>query len=347
MGKTWNVAVIGAGDMGAQHVKGWKLAGHNVLSITDLDTPRAEELAQKNDVKHVFKDYKEAITQPGVEIISICLPLALHAPITIFAAEHGKHVFSEKPLARNFQEVAAMEEAVRKAGVQFGLGFQRNYSNAIWEAKKYLENGTLGRPVVAHSDSIAMIRPKRVMHDANGNMGPIMDLGCHYFIMWQTLFGSLPKTVYASGHVLAKDREELAHIQKLAVDTGVITINYESGDTAVFTVTWGMPPQFKLKANTDRIYGPKGGIQGGLNNNGKKFSLFVEDQVSEVEVEGFPSLHAREFEVFVEALEAGKPAPVSFQQGREVLALTLAIFKSIETGQVIDFKSFYDQLAAQ
>jgi predicted dehydrogenase len=70
--------------------------------------------------------------------------------------------------------------------------------------------------------------------------------------------------------------------------------------------------------------------------------LYIEDQpAEEVNVEGYQSLHAKEFEEFTAALDAGKPAPVSYAQGRDVLALTLAIFESIDTGKVVDFKSFY------
>ncbi|MDB5084581.1 MAG: hypothetical protein JWN30_1467, partial [Bacilli bacterium] len=247
VGKAWKVAVIGAGDMGNQHVKGWQMAGHEVVSVTDIDTERVNALAQEFNVKHVYADYKEAIASQEVEIVSICLPLALHERITVHAAEQRKHVFCEKPLASNFQEAGRMEEAVKKAGVQFGIGFQRNLSKGITAAKDLVQGGKLGRPVIFHCDGVAQIRPKRIMHDAKGNMGPLMDLGCHYYVMWQTVFGSLPKTVHAYGKVLAKDRPELAQIAELAIDSAVVTIEYESGDIGIFTVTWGMPPQFKMK----------------------------------------------------------------------------------------------------
>lgn len=340
MSKSWKVAVIGSGDMGKQHVKGWQAAGHEVVSITDIDASRASALAQECGVPTVYQDYKEAIAEPNVEIVSICLPLAFHAPVTIFAAEAGKHIFSEKPLARNPEESAAMEAAVRKAGVRFGLGFQRNLSQGVHKAKELVQAGTLGRPVFFECDSVAEIRPKRIMHDANGNMGPLMDLGCHYFIMWQTVFQSTPKSVYARGKVLAKERPELAHIQELAIDSAVVTVEYESGDVGVFTVTWGMPPKFKMKAREDRLFGPKGGISGGFNSNPSKLNLYIEDGVEELPLVTYKSLHKEQFDRFVQALEGqGEPA-AAFREGNDILLLTLAIFKSIETGEVIDFKAF-------
>ncbi|TDF98118.1 Gfo/Idh/MocA family protein [Paenibacillus piri] len=340
MKKRWKVAVIGSGDMGKQHVKGWQLAGHEVVSITDVDTARAESLAQETGVAAIYADYKEAIVQPDVEIVSVCLPLALHAPVTIDSAEAGKHIFCEKPLARNLEEAAAMEASVRKAGVRFGLGLQRNLSQGVLKAKELVETGKLGRPVFFECDAVAEIRPKRIMHDANGNMGPLMDLGCHYYIMWQTVFQSRPKSVYARGNILAKDRPELAHIEELAIDSAVVTVEYESGDVGVFTVSWGMPPRFKLGSREDRILGPKGGAAGGFNSNPSKLSLYIGDEIEELPLYVYPSLHKEQFDLFVQALEGqGEPA-ASFQAGKEVLVLTQAIFKSIETGEAVDYPSF-------
>ncbi|MDB5085599.1 MAG: hypothetical protein JWN30_2485, partial [Bacilli bacterium] len=103
--------------------------------------------------------------------------------------------------------------------------------------------------------------------------------------------------------------------------------------------------QFKMKGHQDRIYGPRGGAEGGFNNNTKKITLYEEDQVEEISLEAYSSLHKEQFDLFVNALNEGKPAPVSFQAGRDVLAVTLAIFKSIETGQIIDFPAFYKEIA--
>src|SRR5690606_39594200 len=83
------------------------------------------------------------------------------------------------------------------------------------------------RPLVFSSDLMQEVRPKIAMHDNNGNKGPIMDACCHYFFMWQTVFQSKPKRVYARGGIIAKDRPEIAHFQELAIDTGLITVRSE------------------------------------------------------------------------------------------------------------------------
>ena len=73
--------------------------------------------------------------------MSICTPLAWHAPVTIAAAAQGKHVFCEKPLARSLAEATAMEESLTQAGVQFGLGFQRNLAAGVALLRQLREKG--------------------------------------------------------------------------------------------------------------------------------------------------------------------------------------------------------------
>src|SRR5690606_41278907 len=93
------------------------------------------------------------------------------------------------------------------------------------------------RPLVFSSDLMQEVRPKIAMHDNNGNKGPIMDACCHYFFMWQTVFQSKPKRVYARGGIIAKDRPEIAHLQELAIDTGLITEELYSGDIGSMKVS--------------------------------------------------------------------------------------------------------------
>lgn len=338
--KKFNVAVIGAGDMGTNHVRGWRNAGHNVVSITDYDLERARKLAENNDYPKIYSDYKEAINDSEVDIVSICLPLVFHAPVTIYAAERGKHVFCEKPLASSPEDAAKMEEAVNKAGVQFGIGFQRNFAKGVAAAKQWAEEGKFGKPLVFNSDLMQEVRPKIAMHDNNGNKGPIMDACCHYFFMWQTVFQSKPKRVYARGGIIAKDRPEIAHFQELAIDTGLITVEFESGDIGSMNVSWGLAKHTKLPSNRDRVYGPKGGAVGGFNNFGSDIhiDLYIGDKHEKVVFEK-EDLFETEFRVFAKAIEEGKKAPVGFKQGKEMLQLTYAIFESIKTGKVIELYS--------
>jgi len=327
----YGIAVIGTGDMGNRHVNAWQALGHEVVSITDIDTERAEATAKTYGVNTIHHDFAEAIADPSVDIVSICLPLAFHALVTICAAQYGKHVFCEKPLARSFSEAAAMEVAVKQAGVQFGLGLQRNLAEGVGLLRGWAAEGRFGRPMVFSSDLLQEVRPKRAMHDRAGNNGPLMDAGCHYYMLWQTVFRSRPKTVYAQGRILAANRPEVALLDQLAIDTAVVTVEYESGDIATMTVSWGLAENYQMRGRPDRIIGPKGGADGSVNSG---LTLYDGDAVEFIEIEN-KDLHQVEFALFIDALERGTPPPYGFTAGKQMLAVTLAIFESIDTGRVI------------
>ncbi|WP_165972071.1 Gfo/Idh/MocA family protein [Paenibacillus piri] len=335
--KRFKIAVIGAGDMGRNHVRSWIAAGHHVVTLCDVDEERSIALAHEFNVPNFVKDYKEAINDPQIEIVSICLPLVFHAPVTIYAAQQGKHVFCEKPLASSAQAAMDMQAAVEKAGVQFGVGFQRNYSNGVEQVKQWVQEDRFGRPLVMNCDLLQEVRPKLAMHDRNGNQGPVVDACCHAFMMWQTVFQSKPKMVYARGGIMAHERPEIAHFDQLAIDTAVITVEYESGDIGTMTVSWGLAKKFKLHGRADRIIGPKGGAEGHFNNFGNKtlqIELYDGENKETVELPQ-PDLFKVQFQRFAAAVEEGRPAPVGFTQGRDMLKLSHAVLESIETGKIV------------
>ncbi|QHT61183.1 Gfo/Idh/MocA family oxidoreductase [Paenibacillus lycopersici] len=333
----YNIAVIGTGDMGGNHVRGWIAAGHHVVSVTDVDLPRAQELAERYNVPNVYADHREALEDDSVDIVSVCLPLRFHAPITIDAAARGKHVFCEKPLASSFEDARRMEEAVERAGVRFGIGFQRNFAEGVSAAKRWAEEGRFGHPLVFSSDLLQEVRPKIAMHDKNGNKGPFVDACCHYFYMWNTVFQSKPKRLFASGGILAKDRPEIAHFDELAIDTGVVTVEYDSGDIGTMTVSWGLAKHTRLRGRPDRIIGPLGGAEGSFNQFGGDIliDLFVGDGQERIVLKQ-EDLFRTELKLFADAIAEGRPAPVGFDQGKEMLAMSFAVLESIETGRIIE-----------
>jgi predicted dehydrogenase len=329
MGKTYRIAVIGTGTMGSQHVAAWQLAGHEVVSVVDMNLKLAGEIADKYGIGKVYADYKEAIDRPEVDIVSICLPLRFHAPVTIFAASCGKHVFCEKPMTNSMQSGREMEEAVKKAGVHFGIGFQRTFSQETALYKQLVEDGKLGRPLVFSSDLLQEVRPKIAMHDADGNMGPLMDVGCHSFFTWQTVFQSRPKTAYACGMTIAADRPELAALERKAIDTVSAIVEFESGDIGEFSVSWGLPAKTKIRSKSpDRIVGPLGCVEA---TGGNKVNVYLGDQVEALEF-ARENLHVKQFAAFARSLDEGTPPLVGMREARQMLALTQALFKSIETG---------------
>lgn len=343
MRKSFKVAVLGAGDMGKNHIRGWTLAGHEVVAVSDLKPQTAKDAVDMMNLDNVtyYRNYREAIADPRVEIVSVALPLVEHAPATILAAEHGKHVFCEKPLASSIEDGIRMREAVEKAGVRFAIGFQRNLAHGVELVKSWAQEGKFGRPMVISSDLLQEVRPKRVMHDKFGNQGPVVDTLCHFLLMWQTIFGAKPVKVYARGGVYAKGRPEIAHFRELAVDTAVVTVEYDTGDIGTMTISWCLAKDTKIRPRPDRIFGPKGGAEGKFNtfgaDAGTEIALWLGDGEERVPLERRDLFHI-EMDWFARAIIEDKPVPYGFETGLEMLRLSHAVLESIETGKVVELK---------
>lgn len=331
MPHSFSVAVVGAGDMGSHHVTGWQAIGQRVVSVTDVDLDRARALAGRHAIEQVHRDIGIAVADPSVDIVSIALPLNLHAGTTIKAAAHGKHVFCEKPLAPSLADAAAMERAIAEAGVRFGLGMQRNLACGVGLLRDWAAEGRFGRPMIFNSDLLQPVRPKIAMHDRNGNNGPLTDAGCHYYLLWQTVFRARPTMVYAQGRILATGRQEVAGHRQLAIDTSVVTMAFESGDVATMTVSWGLPTGFGMAGRPDRVFGPAGGAEGSVETG---LTLHMQDSTETVAIER-QDLHALEFADFVRAIESGGRPAAGFPEGRELIMITHAIEESIATGQPV------------
>ncbi len=152
--KVYNIGLIGAGFMAKAHsiayagmpmffhpapAKGYK------KTIADLTQERANDAALQFGFEKGTCNWKDIINDPDIQVVDICTPNDSHAEIAIAAAEAGKHIICEKPIARTLGEAKAMYEAIKKAGVINMLAFNYRVTPAVQLAKKYIDEGALGQ----------------------------------------------------------------------------------------------------------------------------------------------------------------------------------------------------------
>ncbi len=123
-----------------------------LLAVCDVDSTKAKAKASEWGVAedYIFTDYDKMLRNDDVEAIDILVPHHLHAEMTVKAAEAGKHVSVQKPMAMNLNECRSMIGATRKAGVKFRVLENFRFYPPYQKAKEILENGLLGRPSFIH-----------------------------------------------------------------------------------------------------------------------------------------------------------------------------------------------------
>lgn len=151
--KKLNVGLIGAGFMGKAHSLAymampmffWPAPAIPVRkTIVDISDSIAAEAAQRFGFEKSSSDWRSVVEDPEIDIIDIATPNHLHAEIAIAAAAAGKHIISEKPLARNGEEAKTMYDAVKNAGIVHMVAFNYRRTPAVALAKKYIDEGAIG-----------------------------------------------------------------------------------------------------------------------------------------------------------------------------------------------------------
>jgi len=335
MAKSLGVTVIGAGDMGTQHSRGWStFENAELVAVVDPIEERAMNLKRQYGFKAWTKDYRKAIDRDDVDVVSVCTPAYYHPEITIYAAERGKHVLCEKPIALTLKEADEMIRACRKNGVFLEIGFQKRYMESYMRIKRLLEEGTIGKPNVYVRSAAVEIRPKRAMHDLKrGNGGPIIDECCHFFDIWRVLSSSEPVWVMARGFTFAEGRPELAHIKELAPDTASLNVEYESKDLGVIIISWGLPPGLRLPGR-EYILGPKGAV---ILSHGE---IIIKKEGGKEERFTFNPVNAKAEQVhYFARVVLGEAEPrVSGEDGKVALQVSLAAFESMRIKRPVTIK---------
>ncbi|HEU4805216.1 MAG TPA: Gfo/Idh/MocA family oxidoreductase, partial [Nitrobacter sp.] len=202
--KRLNVGVIGLGRLGRVYAR--DLAGRipetRLVAVADPLGTVASEVAEEFDVARSFTDPLALINEPTVDAIVIVTPTHLHREHVIAAANSGKPTFCEKPPALSLAEVAQMKDAIAKSGVFFQMGFMRRFDPGYAAAKKQIEQGRIGQPLVFKATSRDPFRPSLEYANPKSSGGMLLDMGIHDFDLARWFMGDV-KSVAAIGATIA------------------------------------------------------------------------------------------------------------------------------------------------
>ncbi|HUJ94235.1 MAG TPA: Gfo/Idh/MocA family oxidoreductase [Terriglobales bacterium] len=147
------LGVLGVGDMGRRHAENIRRLAPQarLLAVADVAAARAKLVAAELEIEQAFGSLEEMLGLKEIDSVVIATPDKFHAQAVRVAAEAGKNIFCEKPLALNLADAHAALAAVQKAGVALQVGFMRRYDPGYAEAMRRIEAGEIGEPVVFKS----------------------------------------------------------------------------------------------------------------------------------------------------------------------------------------------------
>ncbi len=194
-----NFCVIGAGRAGAIHARNLsrRIASTRLVALCDRDAEGMHRLGEELGVSACVADYREAVSRPDVDAVVIATPTFLHCQIAVAAADHGKHVFLEKPMAVTVDECLEIIAAVRRAGVRLQIGFMRRFDDGFRHAKEMIDSGELGRVMKIKSTGRGPGLPSPWMFDLKKSNGIIAEVNSHDLDSLRWFTGSEPVRAYA------------------------------------------------------------------------------------------------------------------------------------------------------
>ncbi len=313
--------IIGAGDIVRKRVAPAinDLPNCELAAIVRASADKAEEFAREFGAKRWYADWQELLGDAEIDAVYIATPVYLHARQTIAAAEAGKHILCEKPMAMNAAECNAMIAACKSNGVKLGVAYYRRFYPVLARVRELLASGELGRPVVAQINSfeyvdIADDDPRHwFLEKAKNGGGPMMDFGCHRLEVLTSLFGSVRRMSSLTANVEWKDRE--------VEDTAVATLEFDSGPVATVTVTHGaFEPQDTLD-----IFCTEGSIHIPILNRGE---IQIVSKKGKVDESHPPSANTDEplIDDFTKAVLEDRDPTVGGHTGREIARLIDKIY---------------------
>jgi predicted dehydrogenase len=220
-----------------------------VLAVASRNLEKAEEYARKFDVPRGYGSYEELLDDPEIQAVCVPLPNGLHKEWTLKAAEKGKHVLCEKPIACSVAEAQEMSMACRANGVLLMEAFAQRFHPQYRRVEELIREGRIGRILritAAMSRSGYPANDIRMNPDLGG--GALMDLGCYCINTARYLVGREPESVIAT-----------QEIGRTGVDERTMgTLYFPGGEICQFDTNLYMEEKHFEQGCT--VYGEKGSI---------------------------------------------------------------------------------------
>lgn len=324
------VGIIGAGSMGRAHALGWSGTDAEIVGIADPDCDAGETLAKQYGWQCF--DGMDAIL-PEVDIVDICVPTHLHYEAVLKAAQAGKHIMCEKPIALTLNHGKEMIAVCQDAGVRLFIGMVVRFFPEYMATKRAIDAGEVGRPQVVRL-SRASYRPQRPADDwfmdDNKSGGMMLDLMIHDVEIAHWFGGSVQR-------VFAKSIRS-KHPNKLE-DHALAILRFESGAMAHIEASWAYPkPMFTTKIEV----AGDGGLIEFDSDSTKPIAAHTHRQnggdVSDVAMPASPLAvdpWSAEIWHFWDAIRNDKPFAVTARDALAGLQIALAARRSAQTGEPV------------
>jgi len=326
------VGIIGAGRIGRLHAEHLvhRIPRAEVRVISDIRLDAAKQCASELGIARAEADYRKVLEDKSIRAVVICSSTDTHADIITQAAEAGKHIFCEKPIALDLGRIDAALQTVEARKVKLQIGFNRRFDANFRGIRNGIRAGKIGEPHILRITSRDPAPPPIEYVKVSG--GLFLDMMIHDFDMARYLIGGEVEEVFALGGVRIDPAIGVAG----DVDTAIVTLKFKNG---VFgTIDNSRQAVFGYDQRVE-VFGSKGMIAT-ENNTPNRIRVSTAHSVQEdlplnFFMERYIDSYIAELEAFVDCILEDREPPVGGLDGRMPVVLGMAARLSLEQNRPV------------
>lgn len=338
-------AIIGCGKVAQLHAAALtRLPESDFTAVCDADADRSAAFAAQYGVR-AFSDTAEMLRSAAIDAVVVCTPHPLHAAPAIGAAQAGVHVLVEKPLAATVADCDAMIEAARAAGTSLAVVSQRRFFEPVARMKQAIDAGKIGAPVLGavtmyswRDEAYYRSDPWRGRWDTEGG-GVLINQSPHHIDILLWLMGPVEEVVGRWAN--------LNHPYVEVEDTAAAVLRFRNGGLGSILVSLSQRPGIYTKIH---IHGSNGASIGAETDTGATFIAGMSDaagtpfndlwtipgeesdlaRLRDQDRAAFDPARYHELQVrdFLRAILDRRPPTITAEEGRAVVAVIEAIYRS-------------------
>jgi predicted dehydrogenase len=331
MAQSIRVCLVGAGRVARVHAN--SLVRHipaaHVVALVDPSREILNETGGMYGIDTRYASFGDALSDCDFDAVVITTPTFTHAELAVAAANAGKHVLLEKPMAMTLAECDAIIEAAERSSVVLQLGFMRRFDPEFVAAAARIEAGEIGRPMLVKSLTHGPGLPPAWARDLKTSNGNLAEVNSHDWDCVRWLMGSNPQRVHVEvanfkGEARGVDTEHF-------YDTAIVNIRFESG--ALGSISSVCPCDYGYDARVE-IIGERGIMQIGELKGQAVVVCTNRDQglitpIHRTWPHRFEWAYIREIEHFIGCITTGAQPNAGGIDGRWAVAGVLAGTKSL------------------
>src|SRR6202790_133760 len=327
------IGVVGVGTMGKQHAYTLRhlIPEAQLIAVADTDMRRAKLVADELEIVHYYNSVEAMAERKDIQAIVVVTPAKFHGAAMKVCAHAGKDIFCEKPFTLTVEEADEVLDLTQRAGVRVQVGHVRRYDPPNVRAKRRIEAGEIGDPVIFKSLARDPAPPP-VSYMASGVNGMFFqDSTVHEFDLGRWLMNDEISEIHAYGAVLVFP--EIAQFND--IDTALLNMKFSRGTLGAVETYRQSGYGYDIRTE---IVGSKGTIiMGYLQQTAEVVLTAAGDKTDIVYyfLDRFPEGYLNEMRDFVQTILADRAPKVDAFDGRQAVAVAAAAERSYREGRAV------------